>query len=232
MPSAQFASTKSIVFRPVWLLPVALFLFVSPPSALLAQNSASGAISGVVQDSQGAVIPGAKVTAFNQDQNAINGVTTTNTAGVFVFDHLLAPATYTLTVEQGGFRKYAERNLVLGVNAQRGLAPFVLEVGSIQETVSVEANAIQLETVTAARSQAVTQQQIADLPVSGRSNIATAYLREVNGNPPDATGNMNGQPSVQQTVTMDGVTFMDMGNAGANFGSSVEAIGEVKVSTN
>ena len=37
---------------------------------------------------------------------------------------------------------------------------------------------------------------------------------------------------MQQTVTMDGVTFMDMGNAGANFSLSLEAVGEVKVSTN
>jgi len=224
--------TKSIVSRQVWVLPVALLLFVGLPSTLLAQGLLSGSISGVVQDGQGAIVRGAKVTALNQDQNAVNGVTTTDSAGVFVFNQLPAPATYTLTVEVPGFQKYSQRGIALGASDKRGLTPFVLQVGAVTESVTVEANAVQLETVTATRSQAVMQEQIQDLPVNARSNIATAYLREVPGNAPDAIGSINGQPSVQQTVTMDGVTFMDMGNAGANFSLSLEAVGEVKVSTN
>jgi len=223
--------TKSIVSRPVWLLGVALCLFFSQPSALMSQST-SGSISGIVQDSQGAVIPGAKVTALNQDQNAINGEIATDGAGVFVFPNLPAPANYTLTVEVPGFEKYSQRNIALGASAQRGLAPFVLKIGSLKDTVTVEANAVQLETVTATRSQAVNQQQIVDLPVASRSNIATAYLREVPGAPVDSPSNINGLPAVQQTVTMDGVTFMDMGNAGANFSLSMEAVGQVTVVTN
>lgn len=215
----------------VWLVASAIALFVNV-QPVMAQNTPSGTISGSVQDSQGAVIKGAKVTAFNQDQNAINGVTTTDGSGLFIFNQLPAPATYTLTVEQAGFEKYSQTGIALGMGAQRGLAPFVLNIGSVTDTITVAADAVQLETVTAARSQAVSQQQVADLPVSARSNVATAYLREVNGNPPDATGSINGQPSVQQTVSLDGVTFMDMGNAGANFTLSLEAVGEVKVSTN
>ena len=222
---------KSIVSRAAWLLPVALFLSVSLPSALMAQNTSTGSISGIVQDSQGGVVRGAKVTALNQDQNAVNGVLTTDNAGVFVFDQLPAPATYTLTVEQAGFEKYVQKDIPLGGGDQRGLAPFQLTVGSVTATVTVEADAIQLETVSATRSQAVMQSQIQDLPVSARTNVATAYLREVNGSPLDVVA-FNGLPQVQETVTIDGVTAMDMGNAGANFSYSVEAVGEVKVSTN
>ena len=222
---------KTVDSRRAWLVPVAVCALIGVPSTLMAQGT-SGSISGIVQDSQGALIPRAKVTAFNQDQNAVNGEVATDSAGVFAFPNLPAPATYTLTVEVAGFEKYSQRNIALGSGAQRGLAPFVLKIGSVTDSVTVEAGAVQLETVTAMRSQSVSQQQIADLPVSGRTNIATAYLREVPGAPPDSSSNINGLPSVQQTVTMDGVTFMDMGNAGANFSLSMEAIGEVKVVTN
>jgi Carboxypeptidase regulatory-like domain len=222
---------KSVDSRWARLVPVAVFALISLPSTLGAQGT-SGSISGIVQDSQGAVIPRAKVTALNQDQNAVNGSIATDSAGVFAFPNLPAPATYTLTVEVPGFERYSQRNIALGAGAQRGLAPFVLKIGTLSDSVTVEADTVQLETVTAMRSQSVSQQQIADLPVSGRTNIATAYLREVPGAPPDSSSNINGLPAVQQTVTMDGVTFMDMGNAGANFSLSMEAIGEVKVVTN
>lgn len=214
------------------LLSVAVLLLIGLPPALVAQITAAGSISGVVQDSQGAVIPGAKVTAVNQNQGAVLGVATTDIAGTFLFNPLPAPAKYTLTVEAAGFKRYSQADIALDAGAQRGLSPFVLEIGSVSDSVLVEANAVQLETVSATRSQAVSQQQIADLPVSSRTNFATAYLRDVNGNPPDATGSFNGQPAVQQTVQIDGVTTMDMGNASGNFSWSMEAVGEVKVSTN
>jgi hypothetical protein len=214
------------------LLPMPVLLLVSLPPAVVAQITAAGSISGIVRDSQGAVIPGARVTALNQNQDAVLGVAITDIAGAFLFNPLPAPAKYTLTVEAAGFKRYSQADIALDPGAQRGLSPFVLEVGSISESVVVEANAVQLETVSATRSQTVSQQQLAELPVSSRTNFATAYLREVNGNPPDATGSFNGQPAVQQTVQIDGVTTMDMGNASGNFSWSMEAIGEVKVSTN
>ena len=121
---------KSVDSRRVRLVPVAVFALIGLPSTLMAQST-SGSISGIVQDSQGAVIRGAKVTALNQDQNAVNGATATDSAGVFVFTQLPAPATYTLTVEVPGFEKYSQRGIALGASDKRGLAPFVLKVGSI-----------------------------------------------------------------------------------------------------
>ena len=84
---------KSVDSRWAWLVPVAVFALISLPSMLMAQGT-SGSISGIVQDSQGALIPRAKVTAFNQDQNAVNGEVATDSAGVFAFPNLPAPATY------------------------------------------------------------------------------------------------------------------------------------------
>src|ERR1700693_4264931 len=61
--------------RHAWLLMIALPLLCSVQA--MAQNTA-GSIIGSVQDSQGAVIPGATVSALNQNQNAINATAVTN----------------------------------------------------------------------------------------------------------------------------------------------------------
>jgi hypothetical protein len=196
----------------------------------MAQNTA-GSISGVVRDSQGAIMAGSKVTALNQEENAVIATAVTNREGVFVFNPLKA-ATYTITVEAPGFKTFSQRDIVLNVNDAIGLPPITMALGSLSETISVEASAVTLETITAARSALVDPTQIQELPVVTRTNVATAYLREIPGNPPDSTGNFNGQRNSEVTNQLDGVTVMDAGNNGANFSYSIEAIGEVKVTTN
>ena len=180
---------------------IAVFFLCSSLS-LVAQNTA-GSITGVVQDSQGAVIPGAKVTALNQEEHAVNASTVTNHEGVFVFNPLKV-ATYTINIEAPGFKTFSQKNIVLNVNDAIGLPPIVMALGSLSETISVEANAVALETVTATRSAVVNATQLQELPISTRTNIATAYLREIPGNPPDSTGNFNGQRNSEVTNQLDG----------------------------
>ena len=189
------------------LLTAVVFLCFSLP--MLAQNTA-GSISGVVMDSQGALIPGAKVTALNQEENAVNATVVTNREGVFVFNPLKV-ATYTIRVEASGFKTFLQRNIVLNVNDAIGLPPITMSLGSLSETVNVEANAVALETVTATRSAVVDATQLQELPIATRTNVATAYLREIPGNPPDSVGNFNGQRNSEVTNQLDGVTVMDAG---------------------
>ena len=196
----------------------------------LAQNTA-GSITGVVQDAQGAVIVGAKVAAFNQAQNAVNATVTTNAQGSFVFNPLAA-GTYTISVEAAGFKSFSQKNVLLNVGDALGLPPIVMSIGAVSESVTVEANAVTLETVTATRSAVVDNTQIEELPIATRTNVSTAYLREVPGSNPENASNFNGQRTSEVVNQLDGVTMMDTGNNGSNFSYSVEAIGEVKVSTN
>src|SRR5438552_18816638 len=129
-----------------------LLLVMSIP--LIAQNT-SGSITGVIQDATGAVIPGATATLINQDQGAQTRQTITNEAGIYLFSALPA-ATYTVTVELSGFKTYKKTDIKLFVNDKMGLQPIVLEVGSQAESLTVEAEAVQLETVSAERSGVVT----------------------------------------------------------------------------
>src|SRR5580704_17165318 len=211
-----------------WLAPFVVTLFCAVH--LFAQGTA-GSISGVVQDAQGAVVPGAKVTAFNQNENAVTAVDTSNSDGVYVFNPLPV-STYTIRIEAQGFKTYEQKDIVLNVNNKIGLPPVLLTVGAVSESVSVEANAVALETVTATRSAVVDNTQLNDLPVLTRTNVATAYLREIPGSAPDVTSNFNGGRVTDVVSQLDGVTDMDAGNNGFGYSYSIEAVGEVKVTTN
>src|SRR5690242_3904913 len=105
-----------------------------------------GSISGVVQDSQGAVVPNAKVELTNEAQGAIVRQLTTSSEGTFVITPL-PPATYSLSVEAAGFKRYFKREITLFAQDRIGLPPIVLEIGTANEAVTVEASAVQLQTV-------------------------------------------------------------------------------------
>ena len=97
----------------------------------------TGAIAGVVRDNSQAVVSGARVQVTNVHTN-LTQETTSGSDGTF---HVLAlPAgTYSLTATATGFRKFTATNIDLKVNDQLHL-DITLQVGSLQETVSVEAN--------------------------------------------------------------------------------------------
>src|SRR5262245_15630124 len=126
----------------VCIFVTSLFAFDSPA---FAQNT-SGSITGVVQDASGAVIPGGQVSLINQEQGVNVRQTITNEAGIFLFSALPA-ATYTVTVEISGFKSYKKTDIKLFVNDRLGLPAIVLEIGSQTESVTVEAGAVTLETV-------------------------------------------------------------------------------------
>src|ERR1035438_4293900 len=118
----------------------------------------SGSISGVVQDSQGSVIPNAKVTLINQTQGSTAREVSTSTDGSFVFTPLM-PATYTVNVEAPGFKKSSRTDIALDATGRIGLPPILLEVGSAKDTIMVEAGAVTLETVSSTQSGVVNDTQ-------------------------------------------------------------------------
>ena len=200
---------------------------------VIAQIS-SGSITGVVQDTQGAIIPGATVTLINQDQGVEARQTITNEAGIYLFSALPA-ATYTVTVELPGFKTYKKTDVKLFVNDKLGLPAIQLEVGSQAESITVEAQSVQLETVSGERSGVVTGRQMADIALNGRN--LTALFKTVPGAPADAGLGMpsiNGQRNNQTNFMVDGQTFTDSGvNNPINFGYrlSMDSVAEFKVST-
>jgi hypothetical protein len=200
---------------------------------LLAQNTA-GSISGIIQDAQGAVVPNAKITLTNDLQGAASARSVnTSSEGTFLFSPVL-PGKYTIAVEVAGFKRYVQSAITLDVSDKLGLPPIALEVGSVGESVTVEARAIQLETVTAERSGVVTGTQMVDIALNGRNY--TSLLKIVPGVTADSSGgdvSFNGGRTAQNNFTVDGQNVTDIGvNQQFAYRINVDAIAEFKVSTN
>jgi hypothetical protein len=122
-------------------------------------------IEGTVTDPSGAAVPQAKVTLLNTTTNVL-AVTTTDSSGVYRFLSL-APGSYKITVEAGGFSK-AETNFTLETNQNRSL-PIALTVGSASQSVVVTSEAPLLNVAETRNQQTLESQELSTLPLAGRN---------------------------------------------------------------
>jgi len=149
---------------------VASITLVLPASAQETVNQAS--VSGRVLDPQGAVVPGAQVTARHTQTN-LTAETTTDSGGRFRFPYLRV-GPYEITVHLEGFADLA-RSLTVTVGSAFDL-PVTLAVAGVTADVTVTGQATVLE---AARSQiagTVSQTEVQSLPMNGRNFLDLALL--------------------------------------------------------
>jgi hypothetical protein len=222
-----------------WILAVVVLLL--PAGAVFAQTS-NGTLTGTVKDSSGLVIPGASVTAADPSTNVTQTVVT-DKDGVF-FVPQLPPGRYTVTVELTGFKKSEKSNVIVSMAAKVNAGVFVLEVGSLAETVTVEAalGLLQIQTESGERSELVTKTQLRDIALNGRNvmdfmklvpGVITTNVRTQSTvlNITDGL-NINGTRSIQHEYTVDGATNLNLGNnSGGLVSVNPDALEEVKVLT-
>src|SRR5438270_11059006 len=101
-----------------------------------------GSLTGIVHDTAGAVIPSAGVQVVNPS-TAQELSTLTNDVGSYTFT-TLPPGTYNLTINAKGFRTLTQRDILITVNVVRR-EDLTLEVGQVNETVTVEAGTVSLQ---------------------------------------------------------------------------------------
>jgi hypothetical protein len=205
-------------------------------SNLLAQGL-TGQVSGTVTDSTGAVVANAEVSVTNALTRQVRTVRTSE-EGYFRFNELL-PGTYSLSVTSSGFKKYEQQTIALTANERVTLPPITLEIGGVNETVSVTAEAVRIQTESAERSGLINSRQMMELPLKGRSYMGTVRLLPgvvdtANRESPgwnDLTGmNINGTRAGSINLTLDGVTSLDTGSlTGPYLAPSIDAVSEVKV---
>jgi len=217
-------------------------LLLSLAGATFAQNN--GSLEGTVKDSKGGVIPGAAVTA-SEPSLGVHQTSQTNGVGFFAFSEL-PPGTYSVTVEDQGFKKETKNNVVVPTASRINVGDIVLEVGSVSETVTVEADQGQLEVQSSSgeRSDIVTGREIRDLALNGLNVVdlfhtvpgvissgvvanAASTVTNIVGN-----FNINGTRALQHEYTLDGVTNLNLGNnTGALVSINPDAVEEVKILT-
>src|SRR5215471_15537869 len=138
-----------------------------------AQNT-NGRVIGVVTDPQGAAVAGAKVTVTNTGTN-VNWNTTTDGKGSYqVLD--VPIGTYTVTVESRGFARAKTEPQELTINQALRL-DVPLKVGGANETVDVQSQSAQVETVNPTIGGTVTGKPIQDLPLNGRNTLDLALTQ-------------------------------------------------------
>ena len=195
--------------------------------------SPAGSVSGTVKDPSGALIPGVKLTLVSLATNA-QLTTVTNSGGEFQFLQL-APATYKLAAESSGFKKAAVASVLVQVD-QVTHVELSMEVGSVNESVQVEAVAPLLENDKSTISSVVDTRTIGAMPLNARQFLDLALLTPgaVPSQPGQQGGgfNVSGARSQSNNFLLDGVSNMDtqIGSALGNF-RITDAVQEFAVQT-
>ena len=144
---------------------LAAALMLAGAAALLGQTP-TGSISGVITDSSGAVVPGAKVTVTDVGKGISRSVATDG-AGRYQAPGLI-PGNYEIQAQMEGFQTEIHKGiqLTVGMDAVINLS---LQVGQVAQTTVVSGEAPLVETVTGTVSGLVDDREIRDLPLNGRS---------------------------------------------------------------
>ncbi len=142
-----------------------LLLFAAGALPAAGQTVAGSQVSGVVRDSSGAVLPGAEVTITKTDTGLARTVFT-GSDGTYVLPNLpVGP--YQLKVVLSGFSTYVQDGIVLQISTNP-VINVSLNLGALDEQVTVTANAAMVETHSTGVGQVIDNQRVAELPLNGR----------------------------------------------------------------
>ena len=161
----------------------------------------TGSVVGNVTDASGAVVPEADVTLRNVDTNEARHATTSS-IGAYSFESI-PPATYQVNVTKTGFTSVLRSGLTVGVNSVVR-ADVALQVGSATQTVTVTANAAQLQTETADVHAEITTQHLADLPIPPGRNYQELFATLPGFSAPQSQVSIPGNPSRSLLFTANG----------------------------
>jgi hypothetical protein len=199
-------------------------------------QSFQGALRGTVKDAQG-VIPGATVTMTNQQNNTVRE-TQTNSSGEYSFP-AVEPGTYTVKGSVPGYKAFERKGVLINVQSSINLE-IVLEVGAIEETITVTGESPLIETTNASTGDVLDTKQLESIPSAGRSIFLMANLSptvQTSGNAhwnrmQDQVGNsamsMGGGAVRANNYLVDGFPVTDLQNR-ASTNPSMEAVQDMKV---
>ncbi len=221
---------------------LALLALVLFPCAALSQITTAD-ILGTITDQSGGVLPGVTITARSLDTGAVQ-TTVADTNGNFQILRL-APGRYRVTTELQGF-KTVDNEVTLAI-ADRFRVTTKLEVGAMEEHVTVTGQAPLLQTERASVAVLVDERAMQDLPLNGRNFVRLAQLAPgategasnslSSGNRPDdrrqsSSISINGQNTSLNNFLIDGLDNNERFIGTVIVRPSVDAIREMKVETN
>jgi hypothetical protein len=212
-------------------------------------------ISGTVTDSSGAAIVGATVTATNV-ATSVAVTQQTNAQGFYSFQSLPL-GTYTVSVEQKGFKAYRQTGLVVDVNSAL-VVDVTLQLGQASETVEVSSSALHVDTASTQMGEVIEGQQMTEVPLVTRSYTDLLALQPgvvsnssgMNGalggtftsagfSPPLVSGSLNagalsvnGMREAANGFILNGILVQETGFSGAGAIPNLDSIAEFRILTN
>jgi hypothetical protein len=207
--------------------------FVLFAAQALAQEAT---IVGTVTDPSGAAVANASITITNTDTGVSRDLPTSGDGQYVAPD--LQIGHYLVRATASGFKGAEQKNLVLAVG-DRTRVDFKLQVGSAQETVTVEANAVTVQTDSGEVSNVITGQQVTQLATNGRSLYSLFALAPgassiqgsrvgftpVSG---DSNVSINGQRAGHNLQLIDGGENLDRGGSSGSVMPSIDSIAEFR----
>ena len=183
------------------------------------------AVTGLVTDPNGRSVPGVAVIITNLATN-VGARTVTNDQGIYRIPSL-QPGIYRITVDKDGFKSIVKSGVELHVQDVASIN-FELQIGSVNETVTVEAGGLVINTQDATVGTVVDRKYVENMPLNGRSFqdliLLTPGVTTIN--PQDTGGfggrgefNVSGQRSESNSYSVDGVSANVLGSV--NFRSAV-----------
>jgi len=202
-------------------------------------QAGSGAISGTVTDSSGAVVSGATVTITNEATD-VSRVMKTDHDGFYSADGLTV-GSYTITIASSGYKTSLTKDIHINPGERRANS-IVLQIGTVSSQVVVSANAVQVNTQTSESGGTLSSKQISNLMLNGRNfqtlgiaipgvqSTAAADSQNGGGLEGGTTLIVNGQSVEYTTYTIDGMYDMNSGNlSDINILPVVDAISQFSV---
>jgi hypothetical protein len=194
-----------------------------------------GAITGIVKDPTGAVVPAAKVVAAHLQTNVESSATTT-AAGLYRIPYL-PPGNYKVTVTASGFKQAVISPVAVTI-AGVVTADFTLEVGSLSESISVSAEATLLESSTAEVGRGISAQEYHTWPLivgDGQRQLQAFIFKALPGAVGEEwSGSLNGGQTFAHEILIEGMSlgrFDLQGGANSEFSPSADAVSEFKLQT-
>jgi hypothetical protein len=179
-------------------------LFAAP--ALAQSTAANGAIEGTVVDNSSGILPGVTVTVTNTDTGTVRSVVT-NDSGLYRAT-LLPLGTYRVIAELQGFKKFEQVGVTVGAG-QTATVNVTLEVGDLNETISVTADAPVVDTAKVDAGRNLNENEVKNLPLVSRNPYNFALLQ------PGVTGFENsefGVPRFAANGTLLRINYQIDGN--------------------
>jgi hypothetical protein len=217
--------------------------------------SVTASISGTVTDATGAVVVGATVTATNVE-TSVATTQSTNGQGFYSFQ-ALALGTYTLDVQQTGFKAYRQTGLVVDVNSAL-VVDVALQVGAASEKVEVSSAALHVDTESTQMGEVITGKEMTDVPLASRSytdlltlqpgvapsasQMTGAYAGPfisagfavplVSGSLNSGAYSVNGMRESENGFILNGVLVQELGFSGAGAIPNLDSLYEFRILTN